>query len=91
MDPAILSGLFFGSVWLVKWPQHLGAGLLFSTKKKKWSVECCADSQKVMQCLKAEGGGGGGGGGRGWGLCKTLDRTQDLSLPNVPSCPQPQR
>lgn len=48
MDPAILSGLFFGSVWLVKWPQHLGAGLLFSTKKKKRSVECCADSQKVM-------------------------------------------
>lgn len=47
IDPAFLSGLFF---WLslVKWPWHLGANLLFSTKKKKRSVECCADSQKVM-------------------------------------------
>lgn len=83
---------FFGSVWLVKWLQHLGAGLLFSTKKKKKrSVECCADSQEVMKCLKAEEGGGVVDRGGGWGLCKTLDCIQGLSLPNVPSCPQPER
>lgn len=41
---------YFSAVWCVEWLKHLGAGLLF--KKKKQSVECSADSQKVMQCFK---------------------------------------
>lgn len=43
-------------------------------------MECSADSQKVMQCLKAGGVGGGGGGSsvKPWTI-------QDLSLPNMPS------
>lgn len=100
MHPGFLPGLFFflfffgAQFWLVKWPRHLGAGLLSSTKKKKRSVECCADSQKVVLCLKAEEGCVCGGGGRsrggGRGLCKTLDCIQGLCLPNVPSCPQPE-
>ena len=51
------------AVWLVRWLKHLRAGLLLFFKKTKQSVECSADSQKVMQCVKARGGGGEGGGG----------------------------
>lgn len=53
---------------------HLGAGLLFF-KEKKRSVECSADSQKVMQRLKRGGGEVGVG---VVGLCKTVDRTGSL-------------
>lgn len=72
--------------WFVQWLKHLRAGLLFF-KKKKQSVECSADSQKVMQCVKAGGvrGGRGGGGGssvKPWTI-------QDLSLPNMPSVLNP--
>lgn len=66
------------TVWFVHWLKHLRAGLLLFFKKKKQSVECSADSQKVMQCLKAEGGGGGGSPVKPWTI-------QDLSLPNMPS------
>lgn len=41
-------------VWLLHWQKHPRAGLLFL--KKKQSVECSADSQKVMQRLKEEEG-----------------------------------
>lgn len=44
------------AVWFVQWIKHLGTGLLLFFKKK--NVECSADSQKVAQCLTAEGGGG---------------------------------
>lgn len=37
----------FSAVWFVEWLKHLRAGLLLF-KKKKQSVECSADSQKVM-------------------------------------------
>lgn len=36
------------AVRFVQWLNHLGAGLLLFFKKKKQSVECSADSQKVM-------------------------------------------
>lgn len=55
------------AVWLLHWQKHPRAGLLFFRKKKQ-SVECSADSQKVMQCLKEEEEGG-------WQLWKTLDHT----------------
>lgn len=70
------------AVWFVQWLKHLGAGLLLFFKKKKQSVECSADSQKVMQCLKAGGVGGGGG---GVGSSVKPWTIQDLSLPNMPS------
>ncbi len=80
MDLAVLfSASCSRAVWLVEWLKHLRAGLLLFLKKKKQSVECSADSQKVMQCLKAEGGGGGGG------SCVKPWTIQDLSLPNMPS------
>lgn len=43
----LLCAACLSSVWFVEWLKHLGAGLLFF-KKKKQSVECSADSQKVM-------------------------------------------
>lgn len=62
MDPSVqFCAACLSTVWFVEWLKHLRAGLLFF-KKKKQSVECSADSQKVMWRLKAEGGGGGGGG-----------------------------
>lgn len=55
------------AVWSAEWLKHLGAGLLLFEKTKR-TVECGADSQKVMWHLKEEeeeGGGSMGGGGAG--------------------------
>lgn len=43
-------------------------------EKKKQSVECSADSQKVMQCVKTGGGVGGGVAA----LSQTLDRARSV-------------
>lgn len=65
MDPTVpLRSVLCCQFAFVEWLKHLRAGLLLFFKKKQ-SVECSADSQKVMQCLKAGGEGGGGGGGGG--------------------------
>lgn len=60
------------AVWFGELLKHLRAGLLFY-KEKKQTVECGADSQKVMWRLKGGGGGGGGsmGGGGAGGLKNT--------------------
>lgn len=64
------------AVWFVQWIKHLGAGLLLFFKKK--NVECSADSQKVAQCLTAEGGGGAGRSVKPWTIHDLLLAQHDV-------------
>lgn len=64
------------AVWFVQWIKHLGTGLLLFFKKK--NVECSADSQKVAQCLTAEGGGGAGRSVKPWTIQDLLLAQHDV-------------